>query len=99
MAHRAVGQVTRQLAEREPSSQLKLIGQRVDEALAQLEPFIDAALLAQLSRVEIIHGAGEVILRRAVRDFLAGQRAVSAFYAAPADQGGENITIAELNGT
>lgn len=99
VAHRAVGQVTRQLAEREPSSQLKLIGQRVDEALAQLEPFIDAALLAQLSRVEIIHGAGEGILRRAVRDFLAGQRAVSAFYAAPADQGGENITIAELNGT
>jgi DNA mismatch repair protein MutS2 len=98
-ACRADGQVTRQLTEREPSSRLKLVGQRVDEALAQLEPFIDAALLSQLSRVEIIHGAGEGVLRRAVRDFLAEQRAVSAFYAAPADQGGDNITIAELNGT
>ncbi|SHI94309.1 DNA mismatch repair protein MutS2 [Malonomonas rubra DSM 5091] len=90
------GQVTRKVAERQTSTQLKLIGQRVDAALVELERFIDDALLGNLQQVEIIHGAGEGILRRAVREFLAKQRGVSAFYAAPAEQGGDNITIAEL---
>ncbi len=91
------GQVSRQVVDRQISTQLKLIGQRVDVALAQLERFIDDALLNNLQQVEIIHGAGEGILRRAVREHLAGERGVTAFYAAPVDQGGENITIAELS--
>ena len=91
------GQVSRKVVERQISTQLKLIGQRVDEALAHLERFIDDAMLNNLSQVEIIHGAGEGILRRAVREHLAGEKGVTAFYAAPADQGGENITIAELS--
>ncbi len=90
--------VSRTVIERQISTRLKLIGQRVDEALAHLERFIDDALLHNLQQVEIIHGAGEGILRRAVREHLAGESAVTAFYAAPADQGGENITIAELSG-
>ena len=90
------GQVTRKVTERQVSPQLKLIGRRVDDALAELERFVDDALLANLRQVEIIHGAGEGILRRAVREFLAKQRSVTAFYAAPAEQGGDNITIAEL---
>jgi len=91
------GQISRKVIDRQISSQLKLIGQRVDEALAQLERFIDDALLHDLQQVEIIHGSGEGILRRAVRESLAKEQGVTAFYAAPADQGGENITIAELS--
>lgn len=91
------GQVTRKVVDRQINSQLKLIGQRVDEALAQLERFIDDASLHNLQQVEIIHGSGEGILRRAVREHLAQEKGVTAFYAAPADQGGENITIAELS--
>ncbi len=90
------GQVLRSVTERQISSQLKLIGQRVDEALTQLERFVDDAALNNLQQIEIIHGSGEGILRRAVREHLAGEKVVTAFYAAPADQGGENITIAEL---
>ena len=41
------------------------------EALVALERFIDDALLGNLRQVEIIHGAGEGILRRAVREFLS----------------------------
>ena len=91
------GQITRKVIDRQISSQLKLIGQRVDEALAQLERFLDDALLHDLQQVEIIHGSGEGILRRAVRESLAKEQGVTAFYAAPADQGGENITIVELS--
>jgi len=93
---KAPAQLLRKSAERPVSAQLKLIGQRVDDALPQLEQFIDDALLANLKQVEIIHGAGEGILRRVVREFLAKQRAVTAFYAAAIEQGGENVTIAEL---
>ena len=93
---KAQGQVTRQVTERVVASGLKLIGLRVDEALSQLERFIDDALLANLQQVDIIHGAGEGILRRVVRDFLAGQQGVTAFYAAPIEHGGDNVTIAEL---
>lgn len=90
------GQVTRKLSERQVSTRLMLVGKRVDAALVELERFIDDSLLANLAQVEIVHGAGEGILRRAVRDFLARQRGVSAFYAGAAEQGGDNITIAEL---
>ncbi|MCK5913294.1 MAG: endonuclease MutS2 [Desulfuromusa sp.] len=91
------GQVARKMTDRQISPKIKLIGQRVDEALAGLERFIDDAVLHNLQQVEIIHGSGEGILRRAVREHLAKESGVIAFYAAPADQGGENITIAELS--
>jgi DNA mismatch repair protein MutS2 len=92
------GQVSRKAVERQISPQLKLVGQRVEEALAQLEHFIDAALLHDLQQVEIIHGSGAGILRRAIREYLAKEQCVTAFYAAPLDQGGDNITIVELKG-
>ena len=92
------GQISRKLAERTLSTQLKLVGCRVEDALVELERFIDDALLHNLGQVEIVHGSGEGVLRRAVREYLAGEKVITAFYAAPADQGGENITIAELHG-
>ena len=92
-----VSGVSRSMAERQIGTKLKLVGLRVDDALTKLERFIDDASLHQLQQVEIIHGAGQGILRRAVREKLATEAVVTAFYAAPADQGGDNITIAELS--
>ena len=89
-------QVSRQLSERHVSTQLKLVGERGEDAVARLGPFVDDALLHGLDKVEIIHGSGAGILRRLVREFLAEHRGVSAFYAAPAELGGENVTIVEL---
>jgi len=89
-------QVRDQQDELRLQSKLVLIGLRVDDALPQLERFIDDALLGNLRQVEIVHGSGEGILRRVVREFLAGQKTVTSFYAAANEQGGENVTIAEL---
>jgi DNA mismatch repair protein MutS2 len=47
-------------------------------------------------RLEIVHGAGEGILRRAIREFLAGRREVTAFGAADLNAGGDNVTVVEL---
>lgn len=77
---------------------LKLIGERAEDALALLDRYLNDALLAHLQQVEIIHGAGSGTLRRAVRDYLATMPAVTAFYAAPQEQGGDNVTVVELGG-
>ena len=93
---RSTGQVIRTLSEAAPRPRLKLVGRRVEEALAELDRFVDDALVGQLSRVEIVHGSGQGILRRAVREYLEAHTVVTAFYAAPLEQGGDNVTIAEL---
>ena len=92
------GQLSRKVVERQVNSKLTLIGQRVEDALQVLDRFIDDALLYNLKQVEVVHGSGTGRLRQGVREFLAKQQGVTAFYAAPAEQGGENITIIELNG-
>jgi DNA mismatch repair protein MutS2 len=78
------------------SPRLLLVGKRVDEALVLLDRFLDDALLHHLAELEVVHGAGEGILRRAVRDFLRGHREVKAFHAADVGQGGDNVTIVQL---
>jgi DNA mismatch repair protein MutS2 len=80
------------------SPRLLLLGRRVDESLLLLDRFLDDALLHGLSEVEVVHGAGEGILRRAVRDFLEGHREVAAFHAADVARGGDNVTIVGLKG-
>ncbi|MFO7982205.1 MAG: endonuclease MutS2 [Desulfuromonadales bacterium] len=77
-------------------SRLLLVGRRVEEALPLLERYLDDALLHGAAEVKIVHGTGEGILRRAVHEALARNRAVSAFYAAAPEQGGDNVTVVEL---
>ena len=77
---------------------LLLVGQRVEAALPVLDKFLDDALLHGQRRVEVVHGSGEGVLRRAVREALAAHREVTAFYAAAPEQGGENVTLVELRG-
>ncbi|MDH4008881.1 MAG: Smr/MutS family protein [Desulfuromonadales bacterium] len=43
-----------------------------------------------------MHGAGQGVLRKAVREFLAGRKEVAIFQAAASEQGGDNVTIVEL---
>jgi DNA mismatch repair protein MutS2 len=78
---------------------LLLVGKRVDEVLPLLDRFLDDALLHGLREVEVVHGAGEGILRRTVRDFLAGHREVVAFHAGDIARGGDNVTVVELRGS
>ncbi|BCA78606.1 endonuclease MutS2 [Desulfuromonas sp. AOP6] len=78
------------------SPRLLLVGQRAEEALIALDRFIDDALLQGVREVEVVHGSGTGILRRVVRDFLAGHRGVQAFRGADLAQGGDNVTLVEL---
>ncbi len=75
---------------------LVLVGKRVEDAQGLLDRFLDDALLYGELNLEIVHGAGQGILRKAVRELLAGRREVVSFQAASVEQGGDNITLVEL---
>jgi DNA mismatch repair protein MutS2 len=75
---------------------LVLVGKRADEALDLLAPFLDEALLHGVEHLAIVHGAGEGVLRRAVREYLGERREVAAFGAAGLTDGGDNVTVVEL---
>ncbi|MDT8440217.1 MAG: endonuclease MutS2 [Desulfuromonadales bacterium] len=75
---------------------LVLVGKRVDEAQLLLERFLDDALLHNQLQLEVVHGAGQGILRRAIREQLAARRDVASFQAADVAQGGDNITVVEI---
>ena len=75
------------------SLRLDMRGMRADVALAELERFMDKALLAGFSEVEVVHGRGTGALRRQVHDFLRSFPAVGQFALAPEDRGGDGMTI------
>ena len=78
--------------------ELKLIGMRVDEALAELEPFINHAAAAGLSEARIIHGFGSGRLRDAVREELARHPLVAGFRPGEPHEGRDGATVVTLSG-
>jgi DNA mismatch repair protein MutS2 len=77
-------------------SRIQLLGQRVDDALSLLEPFLNHAALAGIQEVTIVHGLGTGILARAVRDYLTRHPLVKSFRKGDRSEGGEGVTIARL---
>ena len=76
--------------------ELKLRGMTVEEALAELDKYLDDASLAGLDEVRIIHGKGSGALREAVHLYLHEHPAVRDFHLADRAGGGEGATEVEL---
>ncbi|MDR1894872.1 MAG: Smr/MutS family protein [Spirochaetales bacterium] len=76
--------------------ELDLRGQRLEEALRRLEFQIDSCLLSGLTAFSVIHGLGEGVLRKGVRDYLAACPQVKSFDYAPANEGGFGKTRVTL---
>ena len=76
--------------------ELNVIGQRAEEAIEQVDKFIDSAALASVNRVRIIHGHGMGVLKKAVGELLGKSPHVSRFYPATQAEGGAGATIVEL---
>jgi DNA mismatch repair protein MutS2 len=79
-----------------PGLELDLRGQTVEDALPELERYLDAAYLAGLPWVRIIHGKGTGKLRQAVRDELRQSPLVKSHEAGADAEGGEGVTVARL---
>ena len=76
--------------------EINLIGQRAEEACAQVDKFLDSAALAQVERVRIVHGHGMGILKRSIAELLAENPHVETFHAGTPEEGGSGATIVLL---
>ena len=77
-------------------SELDLRGQRYDEAMTNLDRYIDSALLSGLDVVTIIHGIGTGAIRKGVWQYLKLSKHVKSYNYAPANEGGNGATIVHL---
>lgn len=75
------------------TTELHLRHMRAEEAMRDLEKFVDDALLAGLSSVRIIHGKGEGILRKATQDYVRKHPGVASFRDGEPGEGGHGATV------
>jgi DNA mismatch repair protein MutS2 len=78
------------------SPSLDVRGLRADEALRKVTTFIDEAIMVGSGDLRILHGKGDGILRRMIRDYLSGIDVVSRFEDEDIRLGGTGITIVKL---
>lgn len=77
-------------------NQLDLRGKRYEEALNEVDQYLDAAILAGYPQVTIVHGKGTGALRQGITEYLKNHRSVKSFEFAPANQGGNGATIVKF---
>jgi DNA mismatch repair protein MutS2 len=77
--------------------QLDIRGWRVEDALEELNTYLDDAVLYGMSSVRIVHGKGTGALRAAVRETLTHHPLVKSFVLAPPQEGGDGATIVKLS--
>ncbi|MBC8213497.1 MAG: Smr/MutS family protein [Candidatus Marinimicrobia bacterium] len=78
------------------SMQIDLRGKRVDEAIEEVDQFLDKALLAGLSSVNILHGKGTGALQEAIQSHLKTLFFVKSYQFAKPEFGGAGITVVEM---
>lgn len=81
----------------EMSQTLDLRGFRLEEALDELEAYLDKASLANLTPVYVIHGHGTGVLKQGVRDYLTDSPYVAKFRPGEAAEGGDGIVVVDIN--
>lgn len=79
-------------------STIDVRGQRVDEAVAVVDRFLDESLMAARDTAFIVHGHGTGALRTAIRTHLQGHKGVEKFRAGEQNEGGDGVTVAFLKG-
>jgi DNA mismatch repair protein MutS2 len=78
------------------SAEISLRGMTVDEALYELEKYLDQAILAGLYRFRVIHGKGTGALRLAVQQYLKENPMVKSVFIAEQNEGGMGASVVEL---
>jgi DNA mismatch repair protein MutS2 len=80
----------------EPSGEIHLLGLTVDDALQQVDKFLDDAFLSDINEVRLIHGIGSGKLKRAITHMLKDHPHVESFSSAVSDHGGAGVTLVTL---
>jgi len=79
-------------------STIDVRGQRVDEAVAAVDRFLDESLMASRDTAFVVHGHGTGALRTAIRTHLGGHAGIEKFRAGEPNEGGDGVTVAFLKG-
>jgi DNA mismatch repair protein MutS2 len=79
-----------------PESQLDLRGWRVEDALSEVDSYLNDAAMSGLHSVRLLHGKGTGALRQAIREELRHHPLVKGFESAPQREGGDGITVVTL---
>ena len=79
------------------SQTLDLRGYRVEEALDEIEAYLDKASLVNLSPVYIIHGHGTGALKQVIRDYLMHSPYVAKFRPGENAEGGDGVSVVDIN--
>jgi DNA mismatch repair protein MutS2 len=79
-------------------SEINVIGKTADEALLDVDRFLDRAVVANRSRLRVIHGFGKNVLRRELWQMFARHVHVTKYYQAEQHEGGAGATIVEVGG-
>ncbi|KXT90802.1 Recombination inhibitory protein MutS2 [Streptococcus oralis] len=90
--------VVKRASGRGPQARLDLRGKRYEEAMNELDVFIDQALLNNMAQVDIIHGIGTGVIREGVTKYLQRNKHVKSFGYAPQNAGGSGATIVTFKG-
>lgn len=78
------------------STEINLLGRTVDEAIAELDKYLDDAYIAHLKSVRIVHGKGTGALRKGIHDYLRRQKHVSSFRLGEFGEGDAGVTIVDF---
>ena len=78
------------------SPEINLLGKTVDEAVAELDKYLDDALLSHLNTVRVVHGKGTGALRKGVHEYLRRQKHVKSYHLAEFGEGDAGVTIVDL---
>jgi DNA mismatch repair protein MutS2 len=76
--------------------EINLLGKTVDEAIAELDKYLDDAYLSHLSPVRIVHGKGTGALRAGVHNYLKRVKYVKTFHLAAYGEVDAGVTIVEF---
>ncbi len=78
------------------SMEINLLGKTVDEAIAELDKYLDDAYIAHLKSVRVVHGKGTGALRKGVHNYLKRQKHVESFRLGEFGEGDAGVTIVEF---
>ncbi len=77
-------------------TEIDLRGQTLDEAIMEVDRFIDQALLSNLQTITVIHGKGTGVLRKGIADYLRHHKMVTGFRAGQLGEGDTGVTVITL---
>ncbi|MEE0746026.1 MAG: endonuclease MutS2 [Anaerovoracaceae bacterium] len=78
------------------SASIDVRGKNMDDAVMDVEKYIDDAFISGLKKVTVIHGRGEGILRRGIQDMLKRNKNVDSFRNGGFNEGGDGVTVVKL---